>query len=381
MPYQNNWLFNKLVGSNYTSPYKRAHRYKGTAGYGNAGSSYANSTRRGASGPFVPARSNLRMRTAYAKRSRTRKHYSSRSRGNFKRYRSISAKTIQDKIAPSNYWTFSVAERITCTAATATTPGIAYFCPSSRNVGSVASGYTSAGGSYPISHLLEMAYNINNIAGTLNDRFVVKKYHHRHTLLNNSNGIAQLTLYKLITRDDISNSAPFHPIGYINASLIEYGGVVNSIGDNEKTPYDYPKLTACFKIASAKKFILEPGQTKVLTMRSRGRRQFNMAKYVAPVDQGSTYRTVPFTCGFPRNSVCYLFKLEGQLADTAASAGNITFTAPSVSCYTEYYYDYKVCSPTKGVDIHAGTVGLSAAGAGPHLVVPLTGADAVELED
>lgn len=305
-----------------------------------------------------------------------------KSRKGRKKRGGMSARTIIDKIVPTQIWTTIIAQHFSCPTTLLNSPGQLYFIPAARVRGVTPTIDLNGGSSYPLHHLMEMLYLAGSGAtgGTLDGKLVVHNYAHKHTIVNMSNGQTKLTRYTLVAREDVVVLTGLtDPVAMMTTSDWATNNTANN--DFALTPYDQPTLTTYFKIVGVKHRTLSPGEQVVDLLKSGKRRMFNATRYAIPTDNTTTYRTVPVCYKYVKNTRLFMYRLQGQLADTASLAGNVTYTNPAVNITTEYRYHFKLQQPFNHTTFNDGIQGLAASAGVAHFIEVQTGADVADLAD
>jgi len=305
------------------------------------------------------------------KKSFKRKSHKKRGKRSIPKVRAA----IMDILQQDKIFTYSCAETVVMPVTTVDQPNYVYKLISCRATGSAALNQ-GRGGTYPHSHVCVMADNCHaGAAGNLTTRFLVPKYKYTTRIMNESNGFATITAYQCRWREDMGSNST--PLELFNTGLLENSITPGTLTLNNSywvpslvptegqilKPFQSPKFCQHINIDRQKVFKLGPGKQILVSLSSKKRRQFRPGKYITPTSAAQTFLTAPQTIYHLKNSRFWLFRVEGQLADTVAAAGNVTMTHPSVSFFSEYETHFKCLDPNVSQIISGGCAGLAAGAA------------------
>lgn len=290
---------------------------------------------------------------------------------------------ITDILQQNRIWQYSVAETAEVSLPIAAAPAYIYYTLAERDRTTTAS-VPGMGSTYAVNHILNMAHICHeSAAGKLSTHFVVHSYMMKTRLMNESNGFVTITAYRCRYREDIglnTSATVITPMQLFGDGLIEQGltptvqpNALYQASGPVVTPFMSPSFCQKINVDRTKVLKIGPGKQRVLMMRSNRPRRFRPGKYIDTTNQIVTYLTALKTTSSVRNARFWLFKIEGQLADTAAAASNVTMTNPRISFFTEYSYNYKCIDPNFTDITQAGVANFSASLGSQAFVNTLTG--------
>nr|UBJ25943.1 capsid protein [Giant panda circovirus 5] len=173
-------------------------------------------------------------------------------------------------------------------------------------------------------------------------------------LVNASNGIANLTSYKVMCRRDVAfNGANNYSNLYnlIGQGFFQRGfgstgyGANEGLTDAELSLYDSHKFCSEFKIVQSKKTALDPGTSCKFSVSARSK-IINYNHYTTE----SAHTTLPSAAGLDychrEGEMFWIHKLEGiPAADTNTPVADATYTLPRIRMITKTHYNFCQINP------------------------------------
>lgn len=176
-------------------------------------------------------------------------------------------------------------------------------------------------------------------------------------IVNNSNGPAILTAYKVRCRIDVPQNGTTNYINIFNImgeGFYQRGIINNTAGvnapfssnqgmyDAELSPFDSHRFCSQFQIIKQVKSTLDPGMKKTFTVRT-GRKIINYNHYGSTQSTGANALTQAQDVAHRKGEMFWFYKLEGLPApatESMSGASKLTYTTPVCQMITKSHYNF-----------------------------------------
>lgn len=343
--------------------------------------------------PFVRrGRRSFKPRRAFKSIRRHRK------RGGSGKGRGLTIAKVLRAITPLNTYSYAVAGKVIVGSSTSVGPACAYYFPCIRaalttvtySTATVGTGTTIVNGN-STTQMFPDAIDMTDIGTKIGDidsntsiqgsalnffspsvKFWAGNYICRTKMVNQNNGQACVTVYTCTLRKNLPTSYN-RLYNLMSEAMIEklstndnaYSYVIATnddfMRDDMLSPYDASKFLGYVKINSSRKFIMNAGDIKVITLTSKAMRLQKPANYtsIGNVSQTATWFGGSQDVHAMKGAVFQFFRVTGQPTNDSTTKTNLGYTSPAIDFVHDYRFQYRFTVNTGSTNSRLGAFGFA----------------------